>query len=345
MATKSNSRTRSASSSSSSPPAKRQKSTVAPFAAAFPRRTLLSSSRWVNKVPHDIWVHQILHPFLDLKALATVGRCNTFFEEYWQYVLKKNVIRVPEGCPTMNQAMDLAVVFTARNECTRENPVKVEVGEGEHVMVGVTAPGIYPGTHTSVRCNNITIVGKGKGKTTILGGFYVNGKQNVKIQQLGVTNLEGFGLGCKGSGTNVDVMECCFKKCQLSGIVVGDCATATGTRCEFMENGQCGLVCGSANTKVRLTDSTMHHNELAGFAASGHGVVDLHGTKTNIHSNKMDGIMAFKNGKVNIHLPFQHNTTHDNVMHDRAQELGGSIANINADGTFTHVEEVDEDNW
>jgi len=31
-------------------------------------------------------------------------------------------------------------------------------------------------------CNNIKIVGKGKGKTTILGGFYVHGKQNVKIE-------------------------------------------------------------------------------------------------------------------------------------------------------------------
>ena len=129
MATKTNSRTRSASSSSSSPPAKRQKITVAPFAASFPRRTLLSSSRWVDKVPHDIWVYKILNPFLDLKALATVGRCNTFFQEYWQYVLKQNVIRVPEGCPTMTQAMELAVIFSERNECTRENPVKVKVGE------------------------------------------------------------------------------------------------------------------------------------------------------------------------------------------------------------------------
>ena len=117
-------------SNSSSPPAKRQKITVEPFAAAFPRRTLLSSSRWVN-LPEDIWVHQILNPFLDLKVLATVGRCNTFFEEYWQYVLKQNVIRVPEGCPTMNQAMEVAVIFSERNECKRENPIRVEVGEGE----------------------------------------------------------------------------------------------------------------------------------------------------------------------------------------------------------------------
>jgi hypothetical protein len=344
MATKSNSRTRSASSASTAPPPKRQKITVAPFAAAFPRRTLLSSSRWVNKVPHDIWVHQILHPFLDLKALSTVGRCNTFFEEYWQYALKRNIIRVPEGCPTMSQAMDLAVIFSERNECTRENPVQVAVGEGEHVMVGVVNTDYYAGLLTHIRCNNITIVGEGKGKTTILGGFFLNCKKNVKIEQLTVTN-EGTGLFCRGSGTNVDVTECCFKKCQLSGMGVVECATVTATRCVFMENGAYGVECIGANTKVRLNDSTMHHNGLDGLVAGDHAVVDLRGTKTDIHSNKQDGIYAYGNAKVNIHLPSQHNTTHDNVVQNRVQQSGGTIANINADGTFTHVvfvEEVDD---
>ena len=63
---------------------------------------------------------------------------------------------------------------------------------------------------------------------------------------------------------------------------------------------------------------------------------------TGIHSNKQFGIYADENGKVNIYLPSQHNTTHDNG-HDRYQNEGGSIANINADGTFTHVV-VDDDN-
>jgi hypothetical protein len=336
MATKTNSRTRGASSSSSSPPAKRQKITVAPFAAAFPRRTLLSSSRWVNKVPHDIWVHQILHPFLDLKALATVGRCNTFFEEYWQYVLEQNIIRVPEGCPTINQAMELAVVFSERNECTRANPVKVEVGEGEHVMVGVAVEDV--GHHMHVSCSNITIVGKGKGKTIVLGGFCLNGKQNVKIEHLSATNDAGSGLVCIGSGTNVEVTESCFKKCQGNGMFVDESATAAATRCDFMENGEAGVVCYGAKTKVRLNDSTMHHNGEDGLLAFDRAVVDLHGTKTDIHSNKMDGICADENAKVNIHLPSQHNTSHDNVGQDRVID-GGSIANINTDGTFTHVEE------
>jgi hypothetical protein len=74
------------------------------------------------------------------------------------------------------------------------------------------------------------------------------------------------------------------------------------------------------------------------LVAGDHAVVDLlHGTKMAIHSNKRDGIRAVFRAKVNIHLPSQHNTSHGNVGEDRHQEYGGSIANINADGTFTHV--------
>ena len=206
-------------------------------------------------------------------------------------------------------------------------------------MVGVASDAA--GIMAHVCCNNITIVGKGKGKTTILGGFHVNGKQNVKIEQLSSTNQTGLGLFCAGSGTNVDVTECCFKKC-IFGMGVGDGATATATRCDFMENGQVGVACRGADTKVRLNDCMMHHNGMAGLYADELAVVDLHGTKTDIHSNKGIGIYATRNAKVNIHLPSQHNTTHDNGR-DRYQGSGGSIANINANGTFTHVEEAEID--
>ena len=87
----------------------------------------------------------------------------------------------------------------------------------------------------------------------------------------------------------------------------------------------------------------MHHNGMHGLGAFNHGVVDLHGTKTGIHSNKSHGIEATYRAKVNIHLPSQHNTPHDNVGDDRHQNTGGSIANINADGTFTHVVVGDDD--
>ena len=211
-------------------------------------------------------------------------------------------------------------------------------------MVGVLSNN-YAGLLAHIRCSNITIVGKGKGQTTILGGFYLNGKQNVKIEQLAVTNEAGYGLICVGSGTNVDVTECCFKKGQYTGMAVHGGATATATRCDFLENGHYGVGCLGANTKVRLNDSTMHHNGGDGLWASDHAVVDLHGTKTGIHSNKENGIVAYNNVKVNIHLPSQHNTSHDNVGNNREQAHGGSIANINADGTFTHVEQVHDEDY
>jgi hypothetical protein len=206
-------------------------------------------------------------------------------------------------------------------------------------MVGVATGDCGEFLTTRVSCNSITIVGKGKGKTTILGGFCVNGGQNVKIEQLSATNHHGYGLYCLGSWTNVDVTECCFTKCKRTGMFVREWATATAIRCDFMENFQSGVVCVGANTKVRLNDSTMHHNGDAGLLAYDHAVADIHGSKTDIHSNKRNGIRASKNAKVNIHLPSQHNTTHDNNDEDRIQFRGGSIANINADGTFTHEDE------
>ena len=115
-------------------------------------------------------------------------------------------------------------------------------------------------------------------------------------------------------------------------------------RIESVKYGQHGVVCGGANTKLRLNDSTLHHNGMDGLAAGDVAVVDLHGTKTDIHSNTYSGIHAHQNGQVNIHLPSQHNTSHDNAGQDRGQQSGGSIANINADGTFTHaVEEFNFD--
>ena len=100
-------------------------------------------------------------------------------------------------------------------------------------------------------------------------------------------------------------------------MVVHDGATVTATHCEFMENGRYGVFCSAANTKARLTDCQMHQNGWDGLSASNHAVVDLHGTETDIHSNKRKGIYALFSAKVNVHLPSQHNTSHDNVWRDR----------------------------
>ena len=71
----------------------------------------------------------------------------------------------------------------------------------------------------------------------------------------------------------------------------------------------------------------MHHNAY-GLHLHDRAVVDLHGENTDIHSNKDDGIWAYTHGKVQIHLPSQHNTSHDNTRQDRYELNEGTITNV-----------------
>ena len=289
------------------------------------------TNQFVRDIPEMLWWQKILQPFLNLEDLTILRRTNTFFQSYWESVLAQNVIRVPQGCPTVEKAMALAEVFSKKKGYTEAEPLKIRLDKVVHTIVG-DEEGLM-----DVTCSHITFVGKGKDQTTIRGGFRVENQQNVKFEELAITNQFGAGLRLTGSETNVDVLKCAVKECGSTGMLVHDSATVTATQCEFMENEGYGVFCADANTKARLNDCTIHHNGRAGLNAFDDAVVDLHGTKTDIHSNKRNGILADKRGKVNIHLPSQHNTSHDNVREDRAQEYGGSIANINADGTFTHT--------
>jgi hypothetical protein len=298
------------------------------------------TNQFIRDIPEMLWWQKILQPFLNLEDLSILRCTNTFFQTYWESVLKQNVIRVPQGCPTLEKAMALAVVFSEKKEYTQVGPLKIQVDEGVCEIVGEQGGRIY------VTCSHITFVGKGKDQTTIRGGFDVMDQQNVTFEGMTVTSPSGTGFYLQGSETNVDVLKCAVKECRGDGMYVYGGATVTATQCEFMENDEDGLDCHGANTKAKLNDCTMHHNGGNGLSARKHAVVDLHGTKTDIHSNEGVGIYATQysvpsqhnaKAKVNIHLPPQHNTSHDNVEEDRRQQSGGSIANINADGTFTHV--------
>ena len=292
------------------------------------------TNQFIRDIPEMLWWQKILQPFLNLEDLSTLRCTNTFFQSYWESVLAHNTIRVPQGCPTVEKAMALAEVFSGKKEYTETDSLKIRLDKGVHEIVG--------DGYMNVTCSHITFVGSGKNHTTIRGGFNVTNQQNVTFEELTITNPRLCGLYLKGGGTNVDVLKCVVQECGRTGMWVGSGATVTATDSDFMENGASGVYCDDANTKARLNDCTMHHNGRDGLTAYSAAVVDLHGTKMDIHSNKEDGISASDRANVNIHLPSQHNTSHDNVRDNRRQQSGSSIANINADGTFTHAEEVEE---
>ena len=317
------------------------------------KRSRLSDYKWVNKVSDETWVAEILQ-CSDLKGLSKLSRTSTFFNKFWQRVKRachdhidvkqnaKNHISFRDSkiylcCPTIERAMALVQQILKMQSWKKALPlvvtgikpgqVRIVVGKGFHEIMD-------NGNTLNVNCSHITFVGKGKDQTTIRGGFYVNNELNVRFEGLTVTNPNKIGLNLRGSETTVDVLKCAVKECGWSGMYVSDGATVAATQCEFVENGGNGVDCYGANAKARLNDCTIHNNKFDGLNAYDDAVVDLRGTKTHIHSNEGDGILADFRGKVNIHLPYKHNISHDNGGQDRYQHSGGSIANINTDGTF-----------
>ena len=325
------------------------------------KRSRVLPPNWVRKLPDEVWTCHVL-PCSTLKELLELSCLNTgksVFNKFWKDVVEschhirviccsttrngegQTQIDIPEGkgglpqlyCTTIERAVYVVTHMTVPGTVT------VELSKGIYELSpSVMNCVVYHGC-MNVTCSNITFVGKGQDQTTIIGGIKVYNQQCVKFEELTVTNPNGRGLAFGGKDTTGDVLKCVVKECGHIGMWVRDGATVTATDSEFMENGGHGVCCSGANTKARLNDCQMHHNGGNGLSAYLHAVLDLHGTKTDIHSNKQRGIHACSRGKINIHLPSQHNTSHDNVTEDRGQHLGGSIANINADGTFTHVED------
>jgi hypothetical protein len=219
--------------SPTAPPPKRQNTGSSSSSSSV--APIFSTTRSINRVPVEVWREHICRKFLNLSELSILRRCHTFFEKYWQNVMRQNVIRVPQGCSTVEKAMALAVIFSERKEYTGTEPLKIRLEEGVHEIVGGDRGSM------NVTCSHITFVGKGKDQTTIRGGFTVENQQNVTFEELTITNQSASGLYLKGSETTVDMLKCVVKECGGTGIHVRDGATVTATQCEFMENGGDGV--------------------------------------------------------------------------------------------------------
>ena len=246
--------------------------------------------------------------------------------------------------------MALALVLSKKKEHTEVEPLKIRIDKGTHKIVGDKDTGLM-----SIARSHIAFVGNGKDQTTLCGKIEVVNQQNVTFEELTLTNPErpepannfwgefASVLYLRGSETNVGLSRCVVKGSRHVGMRMRGGATATATQCVFTENRSCGVSCYGSNTKARLNDCKIHHNGMGGLTAGDHAVVDLHGTKTDVHTNEIHGILATQFAKVSIHLLFQHGTSHGNVGEDRVQLFGGSIANINTDGTFTHLDLEEEE--
>jgi hypothetical protein len=98
------------------------------------------TNQFIRDIPEMLWWQKILQPFLNTEDLSILRCTNTFFQSYWEgVVLIQNVIRVPQGCPTVEKAMALAVVFSTKKVYTIVDPLQIQLDKGVHeISVGYT---------------------------------------------------------------------------------------------------------------------------------------------------------------------------------------------------------------
>jgi len=338
---------------------KRKKKTILSIQQKKQKKNYLirvfSTDNWVNHQTEDIWRYEICQTFLNVVEFAKMRATNKTINGYWRVFIpkfmRKAVIRVQKDIPRLPQALALAnamwVPYYDKNG--KIVPLEIELSEGVHSLEGSALPSQQYDRYTKIKRSHITIVGKGEELTKICGALYVNNQQDIKIEAVTLTNSNGTGLFVVGEEASVDVSECTIKDCKFNGMQVsngswvrvnksdftenGQCGlriyggTLIADECDFIENGTQGVCCTGDSTVAKLDNCTMCYNCWDGLFAGYGAVVDIRGTATELYANWACGIRAKARAKVFIHLPWEHNTTHDNIAHDQ-DEIDSIITNI-----------------
>ena len=303
------------------------------------------ANQWLDDPPLEIWDHHII-PLLGLKDLALSRHVCTFFDAYWQEKFNNNVLplRVPRDVATIDQAMRVIEILSSRREYTKASPLVVLLGNGEHEITSIWADpdDIYRSTTLGITCSNITFLGKGKGTTTIVGGFGIYEQENITFKNMTVINTSGQwddgedaedSNNIRMSNAKVELFDVVLKGCGNCALTVSSILSETtivATRCEFANNAFGAAVEGSL-TSATFKNCVFHDNDYDGIEVDENATVHLHGEATAIHSNGRHGITAWNLSKVIIHLPSDHNTSYNNGDEDRdtnGGELEGTITNV-----------------
>lgn len=287
-----------------------------------------STRSFFDLLPAVILEHKII-PFLNVRDLAVLRPTCRWSDKQWHVFLERNTFRVPEEVPTIDEAMRVGTILSKQKIYSKEHPLEVVLSGGEHVVEGSFTDSdgdVYQNT-LEVTCSNISFVGKGKDKTTVRGGFGVENKKNVSLQNLILTNPNEFGLIVVGEEASVEMLGVSVKNCRSFGLIVRNGASVKATRCDVSENASAGVYM-NGGSKGFFTDCTIHHNGHSGVGAFDVGtLVELRGELTKIHHNKHYGLYAFSDATINIHIPSRPITAlvHDNTGSDLDTYSDGKI--------------------
>jgi len=262
---------------------------------------------WLN-IPYEVWRDIVCGQFINFKNRSLLRPTSKFFESVWQDVVKLRKISVPIDCSSIVEALVWARTLSQRLKRPGV-PFRILLGSGEHDMP--------VRMHTTINCNDIVLMGQGPDRTTINGGFRINGHTGIGFHNLSISNRWGSGLSVCGKyrkqKTGVVASNCRFHRCVSSGIsIVGPRAKVYAVQCEILQTIGNGISCVNA-AKARLIDCTIHNNDGTGISAMNCNTqVHIRGKNTSIHQNDSHGMYLINFATVCIFLPSSHITARNN---------------------------------
>ena len=290
-----------------------------------------SSVDRLTNLPELVVDHQLIS-FMGIVEVAMMREVNRYFEPFWRRRFDNNLVPIciPYDFPTMEKAM--RVIETIPKQYTEASPLVVELGKGEHQITSsfTDSQGYKYLTTLGIKLNNISVVGKGKDETTILGGFGIWEKENITFKNMTVTNTSKDGIGINMSDSKVKLIDVALKGSDYAAFYTSFSSSETkvkATRCEFANSPYGAYVIGSL-VSTTFKNCVFHDNSNDGIYGTQSATIHLHGEATAVHSNGDTGIGAYRSGKVIIHLPSNHNTIYNNGREDRDTMNGGTITNV-----------------
>ena len=185
----------------------------------------------------DVWEFKII-PFFNVRELAVLRPTCRWCDEQWQEFLTRNVFRVPEQVPTIEEAMRVGFNLAKQKIYSKEKPLVIVLSEGTHGVEGswTDSDGVVHENTLDITCSNITFVGQSKDKTTVRGGIGVLNKKNVTVKSLTVTNPNWDGLRVEGEEASVEMMDVCVADGKYTGLYVDSGASVKATQCELSKS-------------------------------------------------------------------------------------------------------------
>jgi hypothetical protein len=219
------------------------------------------------------------------------------------------------------QSLDLGVMKARK----RGGNARLELSEGTHTAEHEVKVGALGDKFKGfvINSHDVTIVGKGVGKTKIVGAIKSYQAKNLIIQDLTITaSVNGSALWIEGSDIRVERVE--IMGSSLDGLTIQE-GMVTLIDVEIHANKRRGLfVCGF-ETHLVGNNLNVHHNTFHGMDVVAGAMVELYGLGSKFHHNGVTGIIIEFNSNVDLFLDEGHVTFHDNEKNDTIVEEGSKL--------------------